>query len=70
MNRQSVSSSNIRSAGYEPETKILEIEFRNGSIYQYLDVEAHIYQSLISAASHGQYFASTIKDNYRYLRVQ
>lgn len=33
MERVKVSSSNIRSIGYEESTKTLEIEFKQGSVY-------------------------------------
>jgi len=35
MNRQTVSSSNIHSIGYDVKFQILEIEFQDGGIYQY-----------------------------------
>ena len=62
MQRQSVSSSNIKSIWYQE--WILEIEFHSGWVYQYSWVPESIYLSLISASSIGSYFASNIKDNY------
>ena len=38
MIRKSVTSSDIRSIGYDDETRILEIEFHSGGIYQYYSV--------------------------------
>jgi hypothetical protein len=35
MNRDSVASSNITSAGYDETAQTIEVEFSNGSIYQY-----------------------------------
>lgn len=67
MKRQAVTSSNIREIGYEGQT--LEIEFLDGSVYQYFDVPAHIYQELMAADSHGKYLAANIKGVYRYSRV-
>jgi hypothetical protein len=61
MNRVSFSSSNLASAGYDADCKILEIEFQNGSIYQYFDVPEKLYIGLVSAASHGRYFDAYIK---------
>lgn len=66
MNRISVSSSNISSIGYDPESQTLEIEFNDGSIYQYNDVPQLIYESLMNAGSHGQYLNQHIKDKYSY----
>lgn len=71
MERQHVSSSNLESVGYDPATKTLEIEFLNGGLYQYSGVPESVYQALMSASSHGQYFDSNIKKggySYRKLR--
>lgn len=71
MDRVRVSSSNLASVGYDPENKILEIEFQNDSIYQYFNVPSNIYSGLMSAASHGRYFDAYIKKGgYRYKQVR
>lgn len=67
--RNAVTSSNINSIAYDEATLILEIEFHNGAIYQYLDVPKMIYDGLMSADSHGHYFVSNIKGSYRYSKV-
>jgi hypothetical protein len=69
MQRQFVSSSNLRSVGYDHLQQILEIEFHNGGIYQYFGVPEHIYSSLMAASSHGSYFHAFIRESYRYRRV-
>lgn len=69
MNRQSVSSSNIASIGYDADSQTLEIEFSNGGTYQYFDVPQYIYEDLMKAESHGQYLAQNIKGIYRYSKV-
>lgn len=71
MNRVHVSSSNLASVGYDPGQQILEIEFHNGSIYQYFNVPNHIYNGLMAASSHGSYFSDNIKEGgYRYRRIR
>lgn len=70
MERQYVSSSNIASIGYDSTNQILEVEFLNGSIYQYYDVPESLYDGLMSADSHGRFFDRNIKKGgYRYERV-
>lgn len=69
MKRDHVESSNIESIGYDSKSQTLEIEFLNGSIYQYFDVQHHIYDELMNADSHGKYLAAYIKGNYRYSKV-
>lgn len=44
MLRDPVSSSNIASIGYDPGSETLEIEFTNGSIYQYFNVPAGLHE--------------------------
>ena len=61
MNRQSVESSNLASIGYDAENEILEVEFKHGGVYQYFDVPEKIYDELMNASSHGQYFDRNIK---------
>jgi hypothetical protein len=69
MQRTPVSSSNLRSVGYDATSQTLEIEFHSGGIYQYFGVPANIYQGLMAAGSHGKYFHAHIKDVYRYRHV-
>ena len=64
MTRQSVSSSNIASIGYDPKSQTLEIEFHSGGIYQYYGVSQTLYEDLMSASSHGSYFHQHIKGRY------
>jgi hypothetical protein len=69
MIRQTVSSSNISSIGYDPESRTLEIEFHNGGVYQYFNVPESIYNALMSAPSHGSYFHHYIKGQYRWTEI-
>jgi hypothetical protein len=69
MRRELVSSSNIASIGYDENSQTLEIEFLNGTIYQYFDVPNRIFQEIMAANSHGQYLAQNIKGIYRYSKV-
>lgn len=70
MKRIPVDSSNLASVGYEESQKILEVEFINGGIYQYFSVPVSVYQGLMQASSHGQYFDQNVKKaNYRYKKV-
>ena len=70
MNRESVSSSNIASIGYDSNQRVLEVEFLNRSVYQYFGVPENLYDGLMRAASHGSYFDSYIKKGrFRYQRI-
>lgn len=70
MNRTNVTSSNIASIGYDADQMILEVEFVNGTIYQYFDVPESLYVGIMSADSHGKYLNEYIKrGGYRYERI-
>ena len=59
----------MRSVGYQPKSRILEIEFDSGAVYQYLEVPAKIYEQLLRAESKGRYFNSEIREIYPYVQV-
>lgn len=64
MERTPVSSSNLSSIGYEPETSTLEVEFNHGGVYQYHGVPQDVFDSLMQAGSHGTYFNANIRNSY------
>ena len=70
MERIPVQSSNLFSVGYDSQTSILEIEFNNGSIYQYSGVPQEVYEGLMNAGSKGSYFHHNIKrGGHPYIRI-
>ena len=64
MERIPVSSSNVQSVGYDPDSSTLEVELKNGSVYQYAGVPATEYEGLMAAASKGTYLHAHIKNTY------
>jgi hypothetical protein len=70
MDRIQVVSGNIRSIGYDTDKRILEVEFKSGSIYQYSNVPEHEYEGLLNASSKGRYLNNHIKDRYTYIQVR
>lgn len=69
MQRQRVNSTNLVSVGYDSASQILEIEFKDRAVYQYLGVPPGEYTALMGASSHGSYLERRIKGRYRYSRV-
>lgn len=69
MNRVQVSSSNLKSVGYDDSSKILEVQFKNGLIYQYENVPLNIYKELINSPSKGSYFHKNISLKYKYKKI-
>lgn len=69
MQRIPVESSDIVSIGYDPKSRVLEIEFKENRVYQYFDVEPRVYELFLKADSYGEYFYAHINKHYRYERV-
>ena len=69
MERTQVISSNLQSVGYDSASQTLEVEFRNGSIYQYSNVPETIHEALMSASSKGSFLNSQIRNRFPYVRV-
>ena len=69
MEKYSAASSNIASVGYDPSRGTLEVEFLDGSIYQYFDVPKNMYDQLMTETSKGRFLHAYIKNAYPYSRV-
>ena len=69
MDRIPVSSSMMLSIGYDTGSQTLEIEFNNGTVYQYFSVPDYTYESFINSGSKGQFFHQNINNSYPYSRV-
>ena len=63
---QSVQSSRIDKAGYDPETKVLSIQMNNSSdVYSYEGVPQAVYDGFREADSKGAYYVKHIKGQYK-----
>lgn len=69
MEREPVDSSSLSSLGYDARRHVLEVEFRNGGVYRYLDVPEDAWTELRAADSKGRYLNSEIKPRFRWRKV-
>lgn len=70
MERTPVQSSSVSSVGYDRESSTLEIEFLNGSVYQYFGVPESIFDGLMNAPSKGTFLDQFVKKaGYSYARI-
>jgi KTSC domain len=69
MNRDPVASSNLISVGYDEAAQTLEIEFANGTIYQYYNIGLGLYEQFMQAPSKGQFLSVYIRNAYPYSRI-
>ena len=64
MKRLPVDSSAVCSIGYDPKLLLLEIEYTNGSVYDYYGVSPEVYQEFCEADSMGAFVNFRIKPNF------
>jgi hypothetical protein len=51
--------------GYDESSKILEIEFQTGLIYEYSGVPSKVYKDLMSSDAMGKYFSEKVRNRFR-----
>ncbi len=65
-----VESTALAAVGYSKRLRALEIEFRNGAIYRYLEVGPAVYEALLKAPSKARFYDEEIRHKYRSLHVK
>jgi len=69
MERTPLASSSVASVGYDDATRVLEIEFKSGRIYQFEEVPRGVFDWLLRTPNKGSYVARMINGKYRYRDV-
>jgi hypothetical protein len=71
--RLTPSSSNLDSITFFEDSETLEVQFKNGSVYQYYEVPNSVWEAfriaIDSGSSAGKFLNSQIKGVFRYSRV-
>jgi hypothetical protein len=67
--KNKIESTNIVETEYDTATKLLTVEFKNGTKYQYDDVPHEEYTRFRLSESQGKYFTSQISKNYKYKKL-
>lgn len=70
MNRTSVSSSSIRSIGYDGASQTLEVEFKSRGIYQYSPAPKSLFERFMAAPSKGKFFDQNIREKFKTVKVR
>lgn len=72
-----IESSNLEAIGYDTASKTLQVEFKNESVYNYLEVPEEVYQAFLLAKedkryeSFGKFFDKEIKKaGFQYAKVK
>lgn len=64
----SVDSSLLKEVSYDPFLGVMTVHFKNGGVYEYLEVPEATYEELLQAPSVGKYFHINIKNKFQFLR--
>lgn len=70
MERLPLTSKAVLSAGYDPATQTLELEFVGGRVYRYREVPEGVYAWLLRTPSKGAYVNRKIDGQYDYEEVR
>ena len=62
-------STALTAISFSPETNVLEVEFRNGLIYEYLGVSSDLFKQLLAAPSKGAFLVRFIRNRFPCRRV-
>ena len=68
MYRQPIDSTAIRSVGYDPESRTLEVELPDGAIRDYAEVPEAAYESLLQAPDKEAFVRDNIAEQYQEVR--
>ncbi len=60
----------IRAVGYDSRARVLELEFSDGSIYQYTGVGDEVHRRLVSSSAAASYFRDNIEEEYPAKRMR
>jgi YD repeat-containing protein len=69
MERKRVNSSKIRAVGYDEKSQVLEIEFSNGQVTQYVKVYPEVYRRFMAAPNPTSFYDDKIAEEYTGRRV-
>ena len=67
MDKQKTESSVIGAVGH---SRVLEIQFESGRVYQYFNVPQKVFDEMLNAESKGKYFNSHIRGKYTYQEIE
>jgi hypothetical protein len=68
--RDAVQSTALAAVGYSKRLRALEIEFRNGAVYRYLNVDPTIHHALMVAPSKARFYHENIRRKFRSVHVR
>ena len=68
--RQPIRRGGIKSAGYDRNARVLEIEFDNGSVIQHTAVGEEMARRFLASSAPASYYKDNIQEEYTQKRVK
>jgi hypothetical protein len=68
--RKPIRRGGIRTAGYDNDKRLLEIEFDSGAVLQYSGVGAEIARRLLSSAAPASYYRDNIEEEFACRKIK
>ena len=69
MERVRVQSDSLKSVGYDSMTETLEVQFRDGGVFQYYSVPEFLFQRLVRKGAKNAYFEDRVRRQFKFRRV-
>lgn len=64
MERQPIESSNLQDAGFDADSGVLEVTFKNGKRWRYFGITGSTFAEFMEADSQGSFFARNIRGQF------
>jgi hypothetical protein len=69
MEMRDISSSHLKSCGYDPDESALHILFKNGATYKYKGVSSRQFDALMASKSKGEHFHQHIRPHHSHEKL-
>jgi hypothetical protein len=69
MERKRINSDKIRAVGYDPRSRVMEVELRDGAVLAYSGVSQEVHRQFMNAPSPSSYYEDKIADEFSARRV-
>ena len=69
MERKPVKSDKVRAVGYDPKTRVLEVQLRDGTVLAYSGVSQEVHRQFMNAPSPSSYYEDKIADEFSARRL-
>ena len=69
MERKPVKSDKVRAVGYDPKSRVMEVQLRDGTVLAYSGVSQEVHRQFMNAPSPSSYYEDKIADDFPSRRV-